>query len=60
MLNNADIEFMKQTRKEIVQGRQTLITIAYTGAGTVDEFTGEVIGGGTVERDVMSVVTEMS
>lgn len=60
MLNNADIEFMKATRKEIVEKRQTLITIAYTGAGTKDEFTGEVIGGETVARDVMSVVTEIS
>lgn len=60
MLNDADIEFMKQTRKEIVSNRQTLITIAYTGAGTVDEFTGEVIGGEEISRDVMSVVTEIS
>lgn len=60
MLNDADIEFMKATRKEIVNGRQTLITIAYEGAGTVDEITGEVTGGETVTRDVMSVVTEIS
>ncbi len=60
MLNDADIEFMKATRKEIVEKRQTLITIAYTGAGVVDEFTGEVIGGETVTRDILSVVTEIS
>lgn len=60
MLNDADIAWMKENRKEVVEKRQTLITIAYTGAGTVDEFTGEVIGGETVERDVMSVVTEIS
>lgn len=60
MLNNADIEFMKATRKEIVEKRQTLITLDYTSAGTKDEFTGEVIGGETITRDVMSVVTEIS
>lgn len=60
MLNEADIEFMKETRKEITHNRQTLITIAYEGAGTVDEITGEVSGGETVTRDVMSVVTEIS
>lgn len=60
MLNDADIAWMKETRKEIVEKRQTLITIAYTGAGTVDEFTGEVTGGAEISRDVMSVVTEIS
>lgn len=60
MLNDADIEFMNATRKEVVEKRQTLITIAYTGAGTVDEFTGEVTGGAEISRDVMSVVTEIS
>lgn len=60
MINEADIEFMRNTRKEVVAGRQTLITIAYTGAGTVDDITGEVIGGQSVKRDVMSVVTEIS
>lgn len=60
MLNDADIEFMKQTRKEIVQGRQTLITIVYMSAGVKDEFTDEVIGAEEVTRDVLSVVTEIS
>lgn len=60
MINEADIEFFRNTRKEVVAGRQTLITIAYTGAGTVDDITGEVIGGQSVQRDVMSVVTEIS
>lgn len=60
MLNDADIEWMKQTRKEIVHNRQTLITLAYTGAGVVDEFSGEVTGGAEITRDVMSVVTEIS
>lgn len=60
MLNDADIAWMKETRKEVVSNRQTLITIAYTGAGVVDEFTGEVTGGAIIERDVMSVVTEIS
>ena len=60
MINEADIEFMRNTRKEVVEGRQTLITIAYTSAGVEDDITGEVIGGESVERDVMSVVTEIS
>lgn len=60
MLTEQDIEFMRNNRKEITHNRQTLITIAYEGAGTVDEITGEVIGGKEERRDVMSVVTEIS
>lgn len=60
MLNEADIEWIKGNRKEIVHKRQTLITIAYTGAGVVDDITGEVTGGGSITRNVMSVVTEIS
>lgn len=60
MINEADIAWFKENRKEVVAGRQTLITIAYTGAGIVDDITDEVIGGESVERDVMSVVTEIS
>lgn len=60
MLNDADIAWMKGNRKEVVHKRQSLITIAYMGAGVVDDITGEVTGGESVERDVMSVVTEMS
>ena len=60
MLNDADIAWMKETRKEVVKGRETLITLDYTSAGTKDEFTDEVIPGEPATRDVMSVVTEIS
>lgn len=60
MLTEQDIEFMRNTRSEITHNRQTLITIAYEGVGTVDEITGEIIGGKEERRDVMSVVTEIS
>lgn len=60
MLNEADIEWIKGNRSEITGNRQTLITIAYESEGTVDEISGETTGGETVERDVMSVVTEIT
>lgn len=60
MLTDADIALIGATRKEMTHNRQTLITIAYEGAGTVDDITGEVIGGKDEKRDVMSVVTEIS
>ena len=60
MLNDADIAWMKETRKEVVEKRQTLITIVYMSAGVKDEFTDEVTGAEEVPRDVMSVVTEIS
>lgn len=60
MLTKQDIEMIRSTREEITRNRQTLITIAYEGAGTVDDITGEVIGGMEERRDVMSVVTEIS
>lgn len=60
MLNEADIEWIKGNRTELTGGRQTLITIAYTSEGTVDEITGEEIDGVPVELEVMSVVTEIT
>lgn len=60
MLNEADVEWIKSNRTELTRNRQTLITIAYESEGTVDEITGEEIGGELVERDVMSVVTEIT
>lgn len=60
MLTDADIALIGATRKETTHNRQTLITVAYEGAGTVDDVTGEVIGGKDEKRDVMSVVTEIS
>lgn len=60
MLTKQDIEMIRDTRAEITDNRQTPITIAYEGAGTEDDITGEITGGETVKRDVMSVVTEIS
>lgn len=60
MLTPQDIKDMKENRKEIINNRQTLITIGYENAGIVDEFTGEITGKTMVERDVLSVVTEVS
>lgn len=60
MLNANDIAWIKANRREIVEGRQRPITIAYEGAGTPDPITGEVVGGEWVERDTQSVVTEIS
>lgn len=60
MLTKQDIEMIRNTRAEVTNNRQTLITIAYEGAGTVDDITGEVVGGMEERRDVMSVVTEIS
>lgn len=60
MINEADIEWMRGNRTELTGGRQTLITIAYESEGTVDEISGEVTGGEPIEREVMSVVTEIT
>lgn len=60
MLTKQDIEWMKGNRKETTANRTTLTTIAYEGAGTKDPWSGEVIPGGRVERDVDAVVTEIS
>ena len=60
MLNANDIAWMKANRREITEGRRRPVTIAYEGAGRPDPITGEVAGGETVTRDLMSVVTEIS
>lgn len=60
MINEADIEWMRGNRTELTGGRQTLITIAYESDGTVDEISGEETGGELIEREVMSVVTEIT
>jgi len=60
MLTEADKAFMKATRKEVVAGRESALQLKYTTPGTVDEFTGEVIGGGVALLDVIGIVTEMS
>ena len=60
MLNNADKEFMKQARKEMVFNRETPVIVSYEGPGTVDDITGEVYPGETITRDVLAVVTEIT
>lgn len=60
MLNEADIEWIKGNRAEVTGNRQTLITIAYRSEGTVDEISGELTDGELIEREVMSVVTEIA
>ena len=60
MLNEADIEFMKSTRKELVRNRQAQVIIKYPGEVVIDDISGEVIGGETLSREVLSVVTEIS
>lgn len=60
MLTNQDIEFMKESRKEMVGNRQTQIIIEYPGEVEYDELSGEVIGGEPLTREVMSVVTEIA
>lgn len=60
MLTPEDIEFMKQTRAEIVAGRQSAITLIYADGGTKDPVTGEVTE--PIETSVLAnaVVTEIS
>lgn len=60
MLNEADIEFMKATRKEIVRNRQAQVIIKYPGEVVYDDISGEIIGGDPLSREVLSVVTEIS
>lgn len=60
MLTTYDIEFMHQSRVEMVAGRQSDITIVYEdGAGTVDPITGERSGGES-KKQAKAVVTEIS
>lgn len=59
-ITQADREFMKQSRKEMVAGRESAIQLKYMGPGIEDDITGEIIGGGPVLLDGMGVVTEIS
>ncbi len=60
MITPEDIEFMKQTRAEIVAGRQSAITLIYADGGAKDPITGEVTE--PIETSVLAnaVVTEIS
>lgn len=57
MLTDADIEFMKETRNEVVEKRRRNIDVIYIETQK-DEYTGEPIGNTEVSREVLSVVTE--
>lgn len=59
MITNADIAFMREASSEIKRGRQRNITVSYK-SGVYDEISGELESEVTVERDVLSVVTEVS
>ncbi|MDF1510876.1 hypothetical protein PZE06_22335 [Robertmurraya sp. DFI.2.37] len=60
MLTPQDIEFMRNTRKEIVAERQHPIVLYYEVAGALDPITDEPIGAETVEIHTESVVTEIA
>lgn len=60
MITPEDRAFMKATRKEVVNGRESAFSLKYTTPGTTDEFTKEVTPGETVLLDITGVVTEMS
>lgn len=60
MLTPEDIEFMKQTRKEIVSHREHPVALFYETEGERDPITGEPIGGGPGEIETFAVVTEFS
>ena len=59
MLTESDIAFMREASNEIKAGRQREITVIYE-TGVPDEFTGEIEDVINVERNVLSVVTEIS
>jgi hypothetical protein len=60
LLTPEDIEFMRQTRSEVVANRQSLITLIYEDGGEVDPITEEVIDGESQEKPTVGVVTEIS
>lgn len=60
MLNDYDIEYMRQTRSEIIANRTTKINVKYSDVTERDPFTGEPIGESEVTRQVDAVVTEIS
>jgi hypothetical protein len=60
LLTQKDIEFMRQTRSEVVANRQSSITLIYEDGGVIDPITEEVIDGKTQEKPTAGVVTEIS
>ena len=59
MLNENDIEYMRQSQDEIYVLRQRPISVIYVNK-TYDDITGEFIGEAETERDVNAVITEIS
>lgn len=60
MLTLSDIEFMRNTRKEVVALRQHPIILYYEIEGELDPITNEPIGDEIVEIHTDAVVTEIS
>lgn len=60
MLNDYDIEFMRQSRSEIIANRTSKIIVKYSDVTERDPFTGEPVGETEVTRQVDAVVTEIS
>jgi hypothetical protein len=60
LLTPEDIEFMKETRQEVVSNRQSSITLIYEDGGAVDPITDEVTDPTEVPFSTLGVVTEIS
>lgn len=60
MLSQEDIEFMRDTRRDVVTERERPIKLYYEEEPTRDPITGQPTGGGKEDIDVMSVVTEIT
>src|SRR5699024_3051038 len=57
MLTNEDIQFIKDTREEVVENRQKEIVVEYRTEGVRNPITG-VVESGTGEQTLPSVVTD--
>jgi hypothetical protein len=60
LLTPEDIEFMRQTRSEVVSNRQSPITLVYEDGGEIDPITEEVVDGEPKQKPTFGVVTEIS
>jgi len=60
MLTDADHEFMRASRREIVAGREFPITLFYTVDGEKDPWTYEPLEPRTEQRNTQAVVTELT
>jgi hypothetical protein len=59
LLTPEDIEFMRNTRAEVVENRQSTITLKYADGGDADPITGEIVEV-TQTKQTVGVVTEIS